>query len=57
MCGVLKWHTKVDRYKEFELRNSASPIVRLLNGPTGFGTSAAHIKSLVGASSFLANNR
>ncbi|TAE16294.1 MAG: germacradienol/geosmin synthase [Oscillatoriales cyanobacterium] len=57
MCGVLKWHTKVDRYKEFELRNSASPVVRLLNGPTGFGTSAAHIKSLVGASSFLANNR
>nr|QDK54705.1 putative geosmin synthase [Aphanizomenon gracile CHAB2417] len=49
MCGVLKWHTKVDRYKEFELRNSASPIVRLLNGPTGFGTSAAHIRSLVGA--------
>lgn len=47
MCGVLKWHTKVDRYKEFELRNSASPIVRLLNGPTGFGTSAAHIRSLV----------
>ncbi|MDB9534314.1 family 2 encapsulin nanocompartment cargo protein terpene cyclase [Dolichospermum planctonicum CS-1226] len=44
MCGVLKWHTKVDRYKEFELRNSASPIVRLLNGPTGFGTSAAHIR-------------
>ena len=57
MCGVLKWHTKVDRYKEFELRNSASPVVRLLNGPTGFGTSAAHIRSLVGASSFLANNR
>ena len=22
MCGVLKWHITVDRYKEFELRNS-----------------------------------
>lgn len=52
MCGVLKWHITVDRYKEFELRNSASPIVRLLNGPTGFGTSAARLTSLVGASSF-----
>ena len=52
MCGVLKWHIAVDRYKEFELRNSASPIVRLLNGPTGFGTSAARLTSLVGASSF-----
>ena len=47
MCGVLRWHITVDRYKEFELRNSASPIVRLLNGPTGLGTSAAHIRSLV----------
>jgi germacradienol/geosmin synthase len=56
MCGVLKWHTKVDRYKEFELRNSASPIVRLLNGPTGFGTSAAHIRSLVGATNSVIKN-
>jgi germacradienol/geosmin synthase len=56
MCGVLKWHTKVDRYKEFELRNSASPIVRLLNGPTGFGTSAAHIRSFVGATNLFSQN-
>lgn len=47
MCGVLRWHITVDRYKQFELRNSASPIVRLLNGPRGLGTSAAHIGSLV----------
>jgi germacradienol/geosmin synthase len=46
MCGVLKWHIAVDRYKEFELRNSASPVVRLLNGPRGLGTSAARIGSL-----------
>jgi germacradienol/geosmin synthase len=48
MCGVLKWHVTVDRYKEFELRNS-SPEGRLLNGPTGLGTSAARIRSLIGA--------
>jgi germacradienol/geosmin synthase len=48
MCGVLKWHITVDRYKEFELRNSASPVVRLLNGPRGLGTSAALIGSLIG---------
>ncbi|WP_414562483.1 MULTISPECIES: family 2 encapsulin nanocompartment cargo protein terpene cyclase [unclassified Anabaena] len=48
MCGVLKWHVTVDRYKEFELRNS-SPEKRLLTGPTGLGTSAARIRSLVGA--------
>ncbi|MBD2361787.1 germacradienol/geosmin synthase [Anabaena minutissima FACHB-250] len=48
MCGVLKWHITVDRYKEFELRNSSAE-GRLLNGPTGLGTSAARIKSLLGA--------
>jgi germacradienol/geosmin synthase len=49
MCGVLKWHIAVDRYKEFELRNS-SPAERLLRGPTGVGTSAARIRSLVSTS-------
>ncbi|MEH2444076.1 family 2 encapsulin nanocompartment cargo protein terpene cyclase [Nostoc sp.] len=48
MCGVLKWHVTVDRYKEFELRNSSAE-GRLLNGPTGLGTSAARIRSLIGA--------
>ncbi|MEH2461265.1 terpene synthase family protein [Nostoc sp.] len=47
MCGVLKWHITVDRYKEFELRNSSAER-RLLSGPTGLGTSAARIRSLVG---------
>ncbi|MBW4687161.1 MAG: germacradienol/geosmin synthase [Komarekiella atlantica HA4396-MV6] len=48
MCGVLKWHITVDRYKEFELRNSSAE-GRLLSGPTGLGTSAARIRSLVSA--------
>ncbi|KZL48387.1 Geosmin synthase [Nodularia spumigena CENA596] len=47
MCGVLQWHITVDRYKEFELRNSSASIPGI-NGPTGLGTSAARIKSLVG---------
>ncbi|WP_265276596.1 hypothetical protein [Nostoc sp. KVJ3] len=46
MCGVLKWHITVDRYKEFELRNSSAE-GRLPSGPTGLGTSAARIRSLV----------
>ncbi|WP_193195238.1 family 2 encapsulin nanocompartment cargo protein terpene cyclase [Nostoc sp. MG11] len=46
MCGVLKWHITVDRYKEFELRNS-SAAGRLSSGPTGLGTSATRIRSLV----------
>lgn len=52
MCGVLKWHVAVDRYKEFELRNSQKPALpgRLLGGPTGLGTSAARIASLLGGS-------
>jgi germacradienol/geosmin synthase len=57
MCGIVRWHITVDRYKEFELRNSASPVVRLLSGPTGLGTSAARISSLVSAGSFLGNIR
>ena len=55
MCGIVRWHTTVDRYKEFELRNSVSPVVRLLSGPTGLGTSAARISSLVSAGSPLVN--
>src|SRR5919199_4389110 len=48
MCGVLRWHTAVDRYKEFELRDSSLE-KRLFSGPTGLGTSAARIGSLLGA--------
>jgi germacradienol/geosmin synthase len=47
MCGVLRWHLAVDRYKEFELRNSRKP-GRLFGGPTGLGTSAARIAVLFG---------
>ncbi|MEH1935111.1 MAG: family 2 encapsulin nanocompartment cargo protein terpene cyclase [Nostoc sp.] len=50
MCGVLKWHIAVDRYKEFELRNNPAA-GRLFGGPTGLGTSAARIGSLTGAGS------
>ena len=57
MCGIVRWHKTVDRYKEFELRNSASPVVRLLSGPTGLGTSAARISSLVSAGSPWVNIR
>ncbi|PTL76491.1 family 2 encapsulin nanocompartment cargo protein terpene cyclase [Vitiosangium sp. GDMCC 1.1324] len=45
MCGVLKWHLTVDRYKEFELRNTRKP-GRLFGGPSGLGTSAVRIASL-----------
>ncbi len=40
MCGVLKWHREVDRYKEFELRNNSTE-KRLLQQPTGLGNVAS----------------
>ncbi|PTL82888.1 family 2 encapsulin nanocompartment cargo protein terpene cyclase [Vitiosangium sp. GDMCC 1.1324] len=45
MAGVLRWHIAVDRYKEFELRNTRKP-GRLFGSPTGLGTSAVRIASL-----------
>ncbi|ADO68918.1 family 2 encapsulin nanocompartment cargo protein terpene cyclase [Stigmatella aurantiaca] len=47
MCGVLRWHMTVDRYKEFELRNTRKPR-RVVGGPSGRGTSAARLASLFG---------
>ncbi|WNG47859.1 germacradienol/geosmin synthase [Archangium minus] len=49
MAGVLIWHQTVDRYKEFELRKSRTPgrYMHQLRGPTGLGTSAARIASLL----------
>ncbi|HYI00006.1 family 2 encapsulin nanocompartment cargo protein terpene cyclase [Hyalangium sp.] len=47
MAGVLRWHQTVDRYKEFELRNTRKP-GRVFGTPTGLGTSAARIASLLG---------
>jgi germacradienol/geosmin synthase len=47
MAGVLQWHQTVDRYKEFELRNTRKP-GRVFAAPTGLGTSAARIASLLG---------
>ncbi|MFN6513982.1 MAG: family 2 encapsulin nanocompartment cargo protein terpene cyclase [Nostoc sp. CreGUA01] len=40
MCGVLKWHRAVDRYKEFELRNNSNE-KRLLQQSTGSSTVAS----------------
>jgi len=40
MCGVLKWHREVDRYKEFELQNNSTQ-KRLLQQPRGLGTVAS----------------
>ncbi|QRN94392.1 germacradienol/geosmin synthase [Archangium violaceum] len=50
MAGVLIWHQTVDRYKESELRQSRTPgrYLRHLRAPTGLGTSAARIASLLG---------
>ncbi|BAY41830.1 terpene synthase metal-binding domain-containing protein (plasmid) [Nostoc sp. NIES-2111] len=47
MCGVLKWHRAVDRYKEFELRNNSTE-KRLLQHPTGLGTDASQIRPNMG---------
>jgi germacradienol/geosmin synthase len=49
MCGVLRWHVAVDRYKEFELRNTRKPR-RVPGAPTGLGTSAARIAELFASS-------
>ncbi len=45
MSGVLRWHTAVDRYKEFELRAAARPR-EFQGGPTGLGTTAARVVTL-----------
>lgn len=42
MAGVLRWHTAVDRYKDFELRRASKP-GRLYGVPTGMGTSAVRL--------------
>ena len=42
MCGVLRWHRAVDRYKEFELRQNS--IDKRLLEPKGLGTSGNKIK-------------
>jgi germacradienol/geosmin synthase len=47
MCASLHWHTKVDRYKEFELRRSALPRP-FMGNPTGLGTAAARALTIIG---------
>nr|ABU93239.1 sesquiterpene synthase 2 [Phormidium sp. P2r] len=56
MCGVLKWHTKVDRYKEFELRDSASPVVRAIDTSKGFDTSTLQIGSFISKGNHFVKN-
>ena len=56
MCGVLKWHTKVDRYKEFELRDSASPVVRAIDTYKGFDTSTLQIGSFISKGNHFVKN-
>lgn len=47
MAGVLNWHRETGRYPEPMLHKSPS-VGRLLYGPTGLGTSARRIGSLLG---------
>lgn len=49
MAGVLRWHIAVERYKEPELRRSASLEKRLNNAFAGPGTSAARLFRMPGA--------
>jgi germacradienol/geosmin synthase len=48
MAGILNWHRKTRRYDEAELRHHPVSGAAPLSGPTGIGTSAAHIATLVG---------
>jgi germacradienol/geosmin synthase len=45
MAGIIEWHVTVDRYKEFELRNSRKLGFRP-GKLTGLGTSAANLASM-----------
>ncbi|WP_043432513.1 family 2 encapsulin nanocompartment cargo protein terpene cyclase [Cystobacter fuscus] len=56
MAGVLRWHQAVDRYKEFELKNTRKPGQPSLR-PTGLGMSAARIASLFGGTRSSIDNR
>ncbi|MEU0396552.1 terpene synthase family protein [Streptomyces sp. NPDC006208] len=47
LAGILNWHRKVRRYREEDLRSGAA--ARLLGAPTGLGTSAARLASLLPA--------
>jgi germacradienol/geosmin synthase len=47
MYGNLQWHLTVDRYKEFELQNERARSKRFIGIPTGLGTSAAQISTLL----------
>ncbi|MFI6501221.1 germacradienol/geosmin synthase [Nonomuraea typhae] len=45
MAAVLRWHQRTARYPEHELRHTHA--VRWTQGPTGLGTAAARIQSLL----------
>lgn len=46
MAGIIEWHRQVDRYKEFELRNTRKLGFRP-GKLTGLGTSAARLASVI----------
>jgi len=49
MCGSLQWHSMTNRYKEAELQNERLRSKTSIGFPTGLGTSAARIGTLLKA--------
>ena len=47
MAGILNWHRNCVRYYEADLRSGTGGAPWHLNGPTGIGTSAARVVSLL----------
>ena len=44
LAGILRWHEGTHRYEESELRYHPAAGVRPFGGPTGLGTSSAHVR-------------
>ena len=47
LAGILSWHRGCHRYEEAELRRHASAQLQPLGAPTGLGTSAARVATLL----------
>ncbi|WP_434587509.1 terpene synthase family protein [Streptomyces sp. A5-4] len=48
LAGILNWHRHCVRYRDEDLRSGAGGAPWRLSGPTGLGTSAARVGSLLG---------
>ncbi|GGX10145.1 terpene synthase family protein [Streptomyces chryseus] len=48
MAGILNWHRECVRYRDEDLRGGSGGAPWQLSGPTGIGTSAAQILTLLG---------